>query len=102
MASTDAAWDVCHVSAQICVQCQYHECPEDQALQLTEQANLEPNLRQRLHILLRLSRRNMATVTPEHVQSIDPIRPARRIRCNLVRNGRTARGEERERERRDR
>lgn len=65
----------------------------------TKQLDFESNLRQRLDEIRRLLRRNVPTISPEHVQAIGPVRPARDIRGDRV-GERALRRDQRERQRR--
>ena len=67
----------------------------------TEQLDFEPNLSQRLDEVGGLLRRDVATVTSEHVQAVRPVRPARRVGRNSVREGALGREEGERQWRRD-
>ncbi len=51
---------------------------------LTEQLNLEANLREGIDERSRFLRRNMSTITTEHVEAVGPVCPHWRFRGNLV------------------
>ena len=67
---------------------------------LTELSNLQADFRQRLHEHLRLVRRSMASISPQHVQPVDPICPPRLVRRNLICQRRAAGRQQGERQRR--
>ena len=73
--------------------------PQGPTRRLTEQLDLEPDLGQRLDKDLSLGRGNVAAVAAEHVEAVRPVRPARLVGRDLVRERAAARAEQREGER---
>lgn len=99
MAALYPAWNLSFVARQVYKQAQSAKLSsaKQNTHALTQQSYFEPNLRQRLHEHIRLIRRNVSTRT-QHIQPVNPIRPARLVRRDLVRERGPARAEQRERQ----